>query len=418
MTQNANKREPAGPDPLVYTALIAVGLVAPVLTFAIAVSELSSNAKVASLAAVAFVYFLICFWSYRKLREHSRTHAGDSPDDGLEAKLLALDEANEFFGSSLKPADTFRLVSSRIRDIYPFTSSVFFVVDASNDKLRAIHADGDNQAQLATAEFDGGRGLAGLAMLSGEVECSAALEIDRAVFPENSLDIFTSSAAIPLAHGDAVFGVVQLFSQTPLPSDRASIETLAAVGERIAPLLRGSIAFGESLSNALTDSVTNLPNERAFFLVLENQLAESMRSRDERPLSVLAIDIRNLDAGLELAGETERLLAFVSGVIRAQLRKMDFLARSISDEFLVILPTASDDTAREIVNRIMTAFAQTPFVLSGGDEIFIRVNFGCSCFWKDGETSQQLLQNARMRRQQAKAEESSSVVKFPKEYVN
>ncbi|MCV5943055.1 GGDEF domain-containing protein, partial [Escherichia coli] len=60
-------------------------------------------------------------------------------------------------------------------------------------------------------------------------------------------------------------------------------------------LFLGSLAYEKSLSSALTDPLTKLPNERAFFLVLENQLAESQRFRDERPLTVLAVDIRDFE---------------------------------------------------------------------------------------------------------------------------
>lgn len=415
---NVPSADSGGPSSSVYAALIAIGLVAPAVTFWIAVSDLESNTKIYGLAAIAFVYFLICFWSYRQLRAEVLSKRIDARQDALHGKLLALEEANEFFGTSLKPADTFRLVSSRIRDIYPFSSSVFFLTDGA--QLKAVHADGLNQAALLASSVEKGQGLAGLALLSGEVEYSPDLNPDRPVFDAAALRGLNSSVAVPLSYKQAVFGVVQLFGDRKLPGDERYLNILRAVGERIAPLLRGSIAFGESLSNALTDSLTKLPNERAFYMVLENQLGESQRLRDERPLAVIALDISSFDdeehgfSGVE----SERVVGFAGEVIRAQLRKMDFLARSINDEFLLILPTANDATAREIMNRIMLAFAARPFTTAGGDEIKLEINFGCACFWQDGETAPQLLQNARLRKQQAKAEEPKNILRFPKEYVN
>ncbi len=47
----------------------------------------------------------------------------------------------------------------------------------------------------------------------------------------------------------------------------------------------GSIAYERTQANALTDATTDLPNERAFYLVLENQVAEAQRNRGERPLT-------------------------------------------------------------------------------------------------------------------------------------
>lgn len=46
-----------------------------------------------------------------------------------------------------------------------------------------------------------------------------------------------------------------------------------AIAVRAAPLFTSSMAFERSVSNALTDTLTNLPNG-ARFLVLENQMAK------------------------------------------------------------------------------------------------------------------------------------------------
>ena len=89
---------------------------------------------------------------------------------------------------------------------------------------------------------------------------------------------------------------------------------LEAIGERVAPLFLSSISVERSISNALTDALTNLPNERAFFMVLENQLAESQRFRSERPLTVMTVDIKNFaEANQELRLRGRRQDACVRG---------------------------------------------------------------------------------------------------------
>jgi diguanylate cyclase (GGDEF)-like protein len=166
--------------------------------------------------------------------------------------------------------------------------------------------------------------------------------------------------------------------------------------------------------------VTNLPNERAFFMVLENQLAESQRFRSERPLTVMSVDIKNFaDANQNFGFATgDRILAFAAEHLASQLRKMDFLSRSVNDEFLIILPTASEKFASEIMQRIKNHFAVEVFAVSESEDIKVWLNFGWATFWQDGETAEQLLQHARIRKQQSKAEEPSKVLWFPKEYVN
>lgn len=165
--------------------------------------------------------------------------------------------------------------------------------------------------------------------------------------------------------------------------------------------------------------MTNLPNERAFFMILESQVAESQRYR-ERPLTVLAIDIKDFSSANLKFGHAagDRILEFTAELIKENLRRMDFLARSINDEYIVILPTASEKTALDIIDRIKAGVTKTQFEVSPGETYAVWLNFGWATFWKDGETAQQLLQNAQLRKRQAKSAEPSKVLWFPKEYVN
>ena len=155
-------------------------------------------------------------------------------------------------------------------------------------------------------------------------------------------------------------------------------------------------------------------------MVLENQLAESQRFRSERPLTVMSVDIKHFSDANQNFGFAagDRILAFAAEHLSSQLRKMDFLCRSVNDEFLIILPTASEKFATEILQRIKNHFAGEVFTISESEDIKVWLNFGWATFWQDGETADQLLQHARIRKQQSKAEEPSKVLWFPKEYVN
>ncbi len=407
--------------------IIAAGLFAPILTYAIAVSGLSVTSKTIALGFIAFLYLAVCIWAYRNLQLTEGTDAADAsigepPHDGAElhSRLIALEEAREFFGSSLRSEDMFRLVSSRVAELFPYSVAVLFVPDETNSRLSAVLTDGEASGPFDLLEADVSKGLAGMAFLSGELEFDQDMMLERASRPELDLTNFRSSAAIPLIHEEAVFAVFQLYREEPLTVDQYVTDLLGAIGERIGPLFLSAQAFDRSVSSALVDPLTELPNERAFFLVLENQLAESQRLRDERPLTVIAIDIKGFEEANRRFGHTtgDRLLKFVGATIRAQLRKMDFLARSINDEFLVILPTAAGDIGDEIIERIKAGFDQEGFDANEHETLKPWLNFGSATFWKDGETGQQLLRHAQLRKQQAKSADTSKVLWFPKEYVN
>ena len=405
------------------TAMIVLGilgLVAPVLTFFLAVSSLPESVKVFVLVVLALGYSMVCLWSFQKSRVGRPSPTVSTEQSDVEASLDSMSEASEFFGASIKPADLFRLVSSRVSEFFPFAISALFVAAEKPEMLRIVQTHGRNAEAFNEIEVPLDSSIAGLSWLSGEVEQDRELEMERRSMPEELLAGSRSAFAIPLLHEGKPFGVLVLYTEDHVEPDTKTLGVLEAIGRRVAPLFLSSLSFERTLSNALTDTLTNLPNERAFYMVLENQLAESQRHRDERPLTVLSIDIKDFAEINQNFGFAagDRILAFTAERLASHLRKMDFLSRAGNDEFLIILPTASEKFTGEIIQRIRERFASEPFAISEIDDTKVWLNFGWATFWQDGETAEQLLQNARIRKQQAKAEEPTKVLWFPKEYVN
>jgi diguanylate cyclase (GGDEF)-like protein len=410
----------------VQFALIGFGLIAPFATYGIAVSPFSQDVRVVMLTGLGCVYLAICVWTALQIRR-MRSLYGEgwmgpvSEESELEYKLAALDDAREFFGTSLKPADMFRLVSNRVNEIVPFDACLLITRHGENGELLCVsNAFGDNAARFENLEIYADTSLAGLAFLSNEIEVVSEMEKEFEIFPEQLVSSYAATATVPVSHEGDVFAVYQLFFREA-PGSEDLQDRLRAIGDRVAPLFLGALAFERSLSKALTDPITSLPNERAFHMVLENQLAESHRFRDERPLTVMAVDIKEFDEINQAHGHVagDRALSFAAECITSQLRKMDFLARSMNDEFLIVLPKASERTALEITARIRAKFAATPFSFVEGEPTKLWLNFGTATFWHDGETVSELVRHATMQKQQAKTEEQmATVVKFPKEYVN
>jgi diguanylate cyclase (GGDEF)-like protein len=406
--------------------LAIVSLSALFATFFISNIALRFETKAAFFSTIVFAYLLICVLFYLRQKQRSdisffKARSSDSVfNEEIENKLLALEEANHFFGASLKPADMFRLVSSRTGEIIPFTASALFWVDNERSSLKVISATGENAREFLGLEIDASKGLAGKTFQSREIERDENLVLEMGAVPTEALKDLKTAIALPLKNNNGdVFGVFALYGDEEGKFDSDSSNLLEAVGERIAPLLISSSAFERSISNALTDALTNLPNERAFYLILENQIAESQRRREDRPLTVLSVDIKNFARINKKFGHAtgDRILAFSAAAIKNQLRKMDFLARGAGDEFLIVLPTASEMMTREIIERLNKTFMLNPFTVEP-EKIYIELNFGAATFWQDGETAQELLHTANIRKRQEKTGENSKILWFPKEFVN
>lgn len=396
--------------------IVSASLIAIVATYFLADSSIEITAKTQGFSAIIASFLGVCvlfyFWQGSKLAVDTNNRPIDASDDDLDRLLIALDEANEFFAGTLRTADTFRLIASRVKRIVPFHSIELMLLAQTRDHLTITEVDGPGMEERRGSVADVVAGLAGRSFVSRCVEIgSDVLSAGEKALP---------SVAIPLLHGMEVFGLFQLYFDRDYELTNEAVSTFEAIGSRAAPLMLSSRALERSQTNALTDATTDLPNERAFYVVLENQIAEALRKRDDRPLSILTIDVKEFDNINHKFGHAsgDSVLNFVAKTVKDSLRQMDFFARSMGDEFLVILPTASKEVSHEVMARIHTGFFGRKLKLTETETVEIEINFGWAAFGTDGETADQLLGVARLRKEQSKTAAPGKILWFSKELAN
>lgn len=418
--KNDNKLSSYGYSRVALASVPALGA-----TFALTELNLSFSVKAAVFALIVAVYLSALFLLYnrQKNKNFSREQTNNENDPfnfETEEKLQILEQASEFFAATLKPADMFRLISGRISEIVPFATCALFLIDERKTHLKIDHVIGENAPVFKNLNILTSESLAGTTFVMKKAQIDKNLTEDAKVFSRDTLRDLKSAIAVPLVRGGEVFGVLQLFGKSEKSFDENSLLLLEAVGTRIVPLLTGAQSFERNLSSALTDSLTDLPNERAFYLVLENQIAEAVRLPEKKNLAVLVMDIKNFDEMNKTHGHAtgNKILSFTAQTIKTQLRQMDFLSRSMNDEFFAVLPTADKEIVEKIVRRIEKTFVLDQFQVSEHNGINIGLNFGFASFNTDGETANQLLSIALLKKRQAKSLQDQNVLWFPKEFVN
>ncbi len=405
------------------SVLVGISLVAIAGSFVVANSTLDFVTKSKGFSAIIVGFLILSFvmhyWNSRKVAGSEAADKLRMADAKVEEKLFAIEEAGEYFGGSVKPADVFRLIANKINDIVPFTAITLNIVDRSAGSLRSVQAQGEYAESLRNREMSLEIGVAGRCFSTEMVQIERGMISSDALVSGGAAN-FRSSAAIPLIRSGEVYAVLQLFSESKTAFDACRISVLEAVGERVAPLVFSSLSFERSVSNALTDPVTDLPNERAFHLILENHIAETQRNPASRPLIVLALDLRNFDEINNDYGHAsgDRILGLVAQAVKGQLRQMDFISRAENDEFLVIMPTANRAVADDVIGRIKNGLAATRFFVNDKESINPELNFGVSEFGNDGESAEPLILAARLRKQQAKTDAPSQVLWFPRDLAN
>ena len=81
---------------------------------------------------------------------------------------------------------------------------------------------------------------------------------------------------------------------------------------------------------------------------------------------------------------------------------MDILARYAGDEFVAIMPMASQIMAEGIADRIRAAVAKHQFSVRSGKSVEVGISIGIACFPVNGESTEELLTHAARNMQRDK----------------
>jgi GGDEF domain-containing protein len=163
-----------------------------------------------------------------------------------------------------------------------------------------------------------------------------------------------------------------------------------------------------------TDTSSQLPYEEQMDSLSATELTDRLHEeinragRQSTPLACLLVTIGNLEElarehGSELA---ERTLAYVTAVLRAQMRDFDRIGRPAEGELLLMLPGA-DGPRGEIVARRVLERLQTIKIESDGKRRPLRTAVGLAA-WREGVSGEELLAQTRAAAQRASGADARS----------
>lgn len=320
-----------------------------------------------------------------------------------QREVFALHEIAQTIGSSLNLSDTVTLIANKLRAIVPFDTCVIFLVDDPSGKALAVHVVGEEVEIFRRRRINIGEGITGWVIANARSMCSASPDLDLTGLPDELVKRIRCVLVSPLQREDGAFGAISLYSQSRTSYTSEHVRLLESVCQHASSALNNALTYEKTRESALVDPLTELPNARGFYMMLEQRLAECQRMNQE-PVSVVCMDIDDFKVVNDKYGHSigDRLLASVAGVVRRELRQMDILTRYAGDEFVAIMPMASSKTAASISERMRNAIEDQLFSVRAGTMIGLGVSIGVSCFPDDGETTEELLTTAARRMQRDK----------------
>ena len=319
----------------------------------------------------------------------------------VQREVFALHEFAQVVGASLNLQDTAALVAARLRAVVPFDTCVIFAVEEKAGCATPVHAAGENSEFFGARRVPVGEGITGWVIANARPMCAAHPELDMRGVPAEIAKFVRGVISAPLVREDGAFGAITLYSKEGAAYNAERLRLLESVCLHASSALGNAITHERTKESALTDPVTELPNARALRLLLDQRVAECQRTR-RGPLALLSIDVDDFRLVNEELGHGigDRLLAAVAAVVRGQLRQMDMLGRYSGDEFVAVLPSASEAEAATVAERIRAAVESQKFQVKAGRAVQLSVSVGVSCYPEAGETADDLLLTAaqNMRR--------------------
>ena len=144
---------------------------------------------------------------------------------------------------------------------------------------------------------------------------------------------------------------------------------------------------GRLEETARTDSLTGMPNRRAFDERFDLELARAARTGE--PLSLLLGDVDDFKKLNDRFGHTagDIALAEVGRVLMSECRAIDVPARIGGEEFAVVLPGTEAEGAVITADRLRDAVS----TIRDGDGRPLTISFGVAVHARDGLTKDSLL---------------------------
>jgi diguanylate cyclase (GGDEF)-like protein/putative nucleotidyltransferase with HDIG domain len=306
-------------------------------------------------------------------------------------EVYALYEIARTFGSSLDIEDTVSVLVNKVGHIVPFDLCAVYLYDEEKGYATAAHVAGRHAEALRGRAVAPGEGVVGFVLANRRASflLDPMLDFREVLLPEGYQ--FRSMVALPLMKDERVLGALVVYSSEPSRYNDDHLRLLDTVARLASDALSNAMSHAEAASNALTDTLTGLPNARAMYVRFEQEVARARRSG--RPFQVVMLDLDEFKAVNDTFGHKtgDRMLREVGRIIGAQLREYDFLARYAGDEFVAIVQDLSTDQTNELRERIERAVSRFALHVRGDKHARVGISVGSASYGVHGETLDQLL---------------------------
>lgn len=319
-------------------------------------------------------------------------------------EVYALYEIARTFGSSLDIEDTLSILVNKVGHIVPFDTCAVYLYDELKAYATAAHVAGKNAETLRNHCVAPGEGVTGFALANRRAVNQLHPSLDFAGLKLEQGGDYRSMAALPLFKDERLLGALAVYSMELGEYTDDHMRLLETVTRLASDALANAMQHAVAESNALTDSLTGLPNARYMHLRFEEEASRARRNG--RRFQVIMLDLDNFKQVNDTFGHKtgDKMLREIAQLLQAQLREYDFLARYAGDEFVAIVQDLLPQQIEELRERIETTISNFSLHVRGDRRASVGISVGAATYGIDGETLDHLLIAADQAMYRAKSQ--------------
>ncbi len=295
----------------------------------------------------------------------------------------------EELGNSLSVDETLNLLASRLKKMIPHQSTAVFVREG--DSLNPVYSTAEPECWRPTAAIAVGDGLTGWVAETHQPIVNGNPSVEPGYYSAGRP--LVSAISVPLEANDDVVGLVTLYSVDPNAFTQDHLRILQQISPKAGLALANALKHEKTVSSAVTDELTGLPNSRALAAHMRTRLEAAREGNSS--FAVVMLDLNGFKAVNDKFGHLtgNRVLTLVSEALRKSFADDDYIARMGGDEFVVLLANRLNvNPALARLNALVHKIGQQTCGSDG-----LSLSAGTSYFPADGELPENLIAAADRR---------------------